>query len=90
MKFLNSKKIFKNNKAQTAIEFILLTTITVSFTLILVRQLKSSQYLSRQISGPWSSLATMMEHGTWAKTSQAKAMNPYMNNRGVTLFGDTE
>lgn len=82
--------LLKNNKGQTAIEFILLSILMLSLALSLATYVKSSSYISNYSAGPWQSLGSMIEHGTWGQPAQAKAMNPNYGKRSVTLLGEVQ
>jgi|GEM_PF-2485968 len=78
----------KKQIGQFLIEYILLAVFVVGVFTLLKNQLGDQNFLSRVFSNSWSSVAKMMENGSWDATRSTDEVHPLGSNQ--SREGDTQ
>lgn len=79
----------KTNAGQMTIEMILICVVLTTVALIATQKMKSGQWASTIVEGPWAPLQGMIESGVWRKSpTAAKAVHPSMRNRHRARIGE--
>lgn len=80
--------MIKNRAGQITIEAVLVLALLMSAIFAISNQLKSGQYISKMVEGPWSYLAGMIENGIWMPAASGKAKHPNQITRHGSPRGD--
>lgn len=78
----------KSQKGQFILEYILLAILVVSVYTVIKRQIGDRSIVAELFSGPWASIAKMMEDGTWQTARGEDEIHPLATNQ--TREGDTQ
>jgi len=94
---MNLKNLFKKNiivdealkkqKGQFVLEYILIGVMVLSVYTLIKRQIGDQNLIASIFSGPWTSIAKMMEDGTWNTSRSEDEIHPLATNQ--TRAGDT-
>lgn len=77
-----------NQSGQLIIESILLITAFFAVTLLVSREFRSREVIASIVSGPWVSLAGMIQNGSWAPPERAQTLHPSHHGHHISLKGD--
>ena len=78
----------KKQRGQFLLEYILLAVFVVGIYTLLKNQLGDQNFLSRVFSNSWSSVAKMMEDGSWDASRSTDEIHPLGSNQ--SREGDTQ
>ncbi len=78
----------KKQRGQFLLEYILLAVVVVGIYTLLKNQLGDQNFLSRVFSNSWSSVAKMMEDGSWDASRSTDEIHPLGSNQ--SREGDTQ
>ena len=84
----HSESDLKKQRGQFLIEYVLLAVLVVGVYSLLRNQLGDQNFLSKVFSNSWSSVAKMMEDGTWDASRSTDEAHPLSTNQ--TRIGDTQ
>jgi len=88
LKDTHSESDKKKQKGQFLIEYVLLAVFVVGIYSLLKSQLGDQSFLSQVFSNSWSSVAKMMEDGSWDPTRDTNDVHPLSTNQ--SRIGDTQ
>ena len=80
---------FNNNKGQMVVEIVLILSIFVSSIYFLSRQFNNIEPFDAFVTGPWKTVAGMIESGTWKKKQLARGDHPNHFRRMYSNRGDS-
>ena len=83
-----SYEVEKSQRGQFIIEYILIAVLVVSVYTLIKKQVGDKNLIAELFSGPWASIAKMMEDGTWDTTRGEDEIHPLATNQ--TREGDTK
>ncbi|MBO9667302.1 MAG: hypothetical protein J7501_10880 [Bdellovibrio sp.] len=78
-------KYLSNQKGQFVIEAVLLMVVMLSIFIASINALKDSKYLSKLVSGPWVTVAGMIESGVWEPADAARKKHPNQFDRTLSI-----
>lgn len=84
---LNLNEERKGQKGQFILEYILIGVFVISVYTLIRGRLGDQNLISRVFTGPWSSVAKMMEDGTWNTSLSEDQVHPLSTN--ISRIGDT-
>lgn len=73
---------------QMIIEAVLIMTMLMGFAYIVTSSFRSNETVAKLVSGPWTSLAGVIQNGTWAPAEQNMKSHPSDMDRRISLEGD--
>jgi len=75
----------RRQRGQVIIEMVLLLVLVIGFWGAFSRYAKQKKWFESLVSGPWQSMAGMIETGVWEPPPKALAKHPNNFNRVVSL-----
>lgn len=78
----------RSQGGQLIMEAVILMVILVGVALTITKYFTSQEVLHNLISGPWKSLAGMMQNGEWGTPDATDAIHPNAHNRHVVILGE--
>lgn len=81
--------IRRNSRGQAMTEAVLIMVVLVGFTLLVARYFRSNETLRQLISGPWVSLAGLLQNGVWLPVNQGTLSHPNGHTRHITIQGES-
>lgn len=78
-----------NQRGQMMTEAVLIMVVLLAMTLLVARYFRNSEVLKQLISGPWVSLAGMLQNGVWLPVNQGTLSHPNGHTRHITIQGES-
>tara|TARA_B100001248_G_scaffold262582_2_gene259652 strand:+ start:5737 stop:5991 length:255 start_codon:yes stop_codon:yes gene_type:complete len=79
-----------HQSGQTAVEFILMSVVIITITLLIAREVRNSDMIASMVTGPFERIEGMVENGVWLSPKKGKEMHPNYLKRSVSLKGDRD
>ena len=83
-----NNELQKNQRGQFILEYILIGLLVVSIYTLIKKQVGDKNLIADLFSGPWASVAKMMEDGTWRVSQSEDQVHPLAKNQ--SRWGDTQ
>jgi hypothetical protein len=84
---VKSRSLFRNQKGQLIVEFVLLLALTVGIISLVTATFRQRQYMAMFVAKPWTSIRSMIQNANWdpkkAHPASARA------NRIMSVEGDS-
>jgi hypothetical protein len=80
--------LLRSQRGQGITEALLILVMLMGFTMIVANYFKNEAILKQLITGPWQSLAGMMENGLWQKPEASAVAHPAGFNRHISSMGE--
>ena len=74
---------------QMIVESVLIMTMLVGFAFIVSSNMRSSETISKLVSGPWANLAGVIQNGAWGSPQSTMRRHPSNFEKKISLKGDT-
>ncbi len=78
----------KSQGGQLITEAILIIVLLFGMTYLVANQFKNQELLKQLITGPWQSLAGMLQNGIWAPPKTGAVVHPNGHVRHMALAGE--
>lgn len=78
-------RIIKNNRGQNVIEMVLITVVTLIVATVIMKTIRSEQYVAKLVDGPWEIMAGMIENGVWGTPAKTKIHHPNYLRRHISF-----
>ena len=82
------KPELRSQQGQLVVEAVLLMVVLFGVTLATAKYFKSDELLKKLVSGPWQSLAGMLQNGVWGTPDATNAVHPNAHTRHLVTKGD--
>jgi len=86
---MKTRALNLNQSGQMVTEMILLIVILLGVSFGVARYFKSNEVLRTLVSGPWESLAGMLQNGNWGSPKRTNVIHPNAHGRHITLRGES-
>ena len=73
---------------QLVVEAVLIIVALMFVTFMVASYFKDKEFVKKLISGPWVSLAGLIEDGVWLPLGQSATSHPNGHGRHVTIDGE--
>ncbi len=77
-----------NTRGQATIEMVLLTVVSVLIVGLVIQGANSSEYFANMVSGPWQSLAGLIQNGVLGTPQATYLAHPNQFDRFSSPRGD--
>lgn len=81
-------KTLRNRSGQMVIELVLMMTVLFGAVFFISSNFRESNIVAQLVSGPWQSLAGMMQNGVWARPEDGMSQHPASFSRWSTPIGE--
>jgi hypothetical protein len=78
----------KNQRGQAVTESVLIIVLLFGFTFAVASYFRNEEVLKKLITGPFVSLAGMLQNGIWAPADKGAASHPTHHFRHIVNTGD--
>jgi hypothetical protein len=78
----------KNQSGQMVVEAVLLMSVLLGGIYFVGNEMRSRNFIAQLVSGPWLSLAGMIQNGVWGAPSDTTVQHPNSFHRVSTPEGD--
>lgn len=78
----------KSEKGQQIVEAVLIIVLLVGFTFIVANYFKQKEVLKNIITGPFQTLAGMLQNGVWATREAGTLSHPAGDGRHIVITGE--
>jgi len=79
----------RSQRGQMMIEGVLIMVVLMGMTLLVARYFKDQELLKKLISGPWVSLAGLLQNGVWLPKDRGTLSHPNGHTRHITIQGES-
>lgn len=76
-------------KGQMVTEAVLIMVVLMAFTTLVARYFRDKEVLRQLISGPWVSLAGVLQNGVWLPRERGAISHPNGHTRHITIQGES-
>lgn len=66
----------KNHRGQVTIEIVLILVVSVGVALAVSKGFRENQFFANLVSGPWRSLAGLIQNGSWGSPEKTMSRHP--------------
>ena len=73
---------------QLVVEAVLILVMLMGFAVLAGNYFKDQEILRQLVTGPWQSLAGMLQNGVWAPPKTGAAVHPNGHVRHMVIVGD--
>jgi len=77
-----------SQNGQALIEMTLMLAVLLGGIFFVSREFRSENFIARLVSGPWLSLAGMMQNGVWGAPSKTTTLHPNSFGRVTSPEGE--
>lgn len=77
-----------NQRGQASIEMVLMVALVVMVALAVSKGLRDNEFFANLVSGPWTSVAGLIQNGVWGSPEATMAKHPNQFLRVSTVEGD--
>lgn len=81
------RRPLNNQGGQMIVEYILLTVVAIGLSVLISSSLKENEFLGKLISSPWTSLAGMIQNGSWGDPKSTIPNHPNHHQNSASLVG---
>jgi hypothetical protein len=85
---VTNRPSFKNESGQMIVEYLLLSAIIISISVMVSTALRSNEMLGQLVSAPWRSLSGMIQNGSWGEPEATMIRHPNNHSSSSSLRGD--
>lgn len=79
----------RSERGQMMTEAVLILVVLMGFTLLVSRYFREKEILKELISGPWVSLAGVLQNGVWLPRDKGTISHPNGHTRHITIQGES-
>lgn len=78
----------RNERGQITIEIVLMLAFTLGIALLVSKTFRSEEYLANLVSGPWRSVAGLVQNGVWGTPEETMNQHPNQSARVNSVRGE--
>ena len=78
----------KNQAGQLIVEAVLIIVLLLAVTFTVANFFKKQELIKQLISGPWQSLAGLIENGVWGTPEKTAVSHPNGHGRHIVITGE--
>ena len=78
-----------SQRGQMMTEAVLILVVLMASTFLVARFFRDKEVLKQLISGPWVSLAGVLQNGVWLPRDKGTVSHPNGHTRHITIQGDS-
>lgn len=78
----------RSQSGQLIVEAVLIIVLLVAITGMTIRMFKETEVFRQLVTGPWVSLAGMLQNGVWAPPKTGAAIHPNAHRRHIVISGE--
>ncbi len=83
------KTQLSSQSGQSVLEAVLILVIFFGLVTYISNELQQNEVVANLVSGPWDSLAGLIQNGAWGTPEATSSLHPSHNANHITLIGDT-
>jgi hypothetical protein len=77
-----------NQKGQSTVEMVLILTVLVAIAITVGEGFRNNELFAKLVSGPWQSLAGLIQNGVWGSPKDTYSQHPNQFERVNTVRGE--
>jgi hypothetical protein len=78
----------RSQGGQMITEAILILVLLMFMTFMIANHFKNEELVKTMVSGPWQSLAGMLQNGSWGSPDKTNAIHPNGHFRHIVIQGE--
>jgi hypothetical protein len=83
-----NKPTIRNQKGQSSVEMVLIITVLVAIAITVSEGFRKNELFAKLVSGPWQSLAGLIQNGVWGTPKDTYSQHPNQFERVNTVRGE--